>query len=268
MIYFTTTYPKHPKFSQTISRDNILGEFSKAMKDLMNRSGAQGTISTTTTLINAMDLLDDKKNLSTSKSEIAVQILKVAKENAGKNVAIKEILDRYKASPFGYDPIMTEFIIAVLTFNGEIALKAKGGKTISSSDVDDVFKSGLEAFENILYLTLESDFDIQPVSLCSQHWAWILMQLKKCGCLQNAMRQSRNSEQNISRLKSRFLLSTPSGGRCRYLHLGSINIDTLKTKQEKLEADLPLDDFEKVKTPNDLKRIVYDLVASQRSEIR
>jgi len=256
--YFTTTYPKHPKFSQTISRDNILGEFSKALKDLMNRSGAQGTISTTTTLINAMDLLDDKKNLSTSKSEIAVQILKVAKENAGKNVAIKEILDRYKASPFGYDPIMTEFIIAVLTFNGEIALKAKGGKTISSSDVDDVFKSGLEAFENILYLTLESDFDIQPVITLFTTLGVDSDAIKK-------MRVSAKRNEAIQEFRTKYLqikeqvsVIDTKLGTMSLSAFGILNIDTLKTKQEKLKADLPLDDFEKVKTPNDLKRIVYD----------
>jgi len=257
--YFTLTYPKHPRFSQTISRDNILGEFSRAMRDLIDRSGVQGTVSTTTALINAIDLLDDNKNLSTSKSEVAFLILKVAKENAGKNVAIKEILDHYRASPYGYDPIITEFIIGVLTFNGEIALKAKGGKTISSSDIDDVFKGGLEAFENILYLTLESDFDIQPIITLFTTLGIDSDTVKK-------MRVSAKRNEAIQEFRAKYLeikeqisvidtkLATMSLSAC-----GILNIETLKIKHEKVKAGFPLDDFEKVKTPNDLKRIIYDL---------
>lgn len=256
--YFSATYPKHPKFSQTISRDNIHGEFSKAMKDLINRSGTQGTISTTTTLVNAMDLLDDRKNLSTSKSEVAGQILKVARENAGKNIAIKEILDRYKVDPYGYDPIMTQFILAVLTFNGEIALKAKGGKTISSSDVDDVFKSGLEAFENILYLTLESDFDIQPVitlfttlGIHSDALKKLRVSAKRSEAIQEFRTKYLLIKEQVSTIDTKLATMSLSA-------FGILNIDTLKKKHEEVKAGLPLDDFEKVKTPNDLKRIVYD----------
>ncbi len=256
--YFTTTYPKHPKFSQTISRDNILGEFSKALKDLITRSGTQGTISTTTTLINAMDLLDDKKNLSTSKSEVAIQIIKAAKDNPGINVPINELLNRYKTSPYGYDPIMTEFIIAVLTFNGEIALKAKGGKTISSSDVDDVFKSGLEAFENILYLTLESDFDIQPVitlfttlDIDSEAIKKLRVSAKRNEAIQEFRTKYLQIKEQVSFIDNK--LSTMSLSAFEIL-----NIDTLKKKHEEVKEGLPLDDFEKVKTPNDLKRVVYD----------
>ena len=33
--FFTSKYPQHPRFLQAISRDNIKGEFSSALKDII-----------------------------------------------------------------------------------------------------------------------------------------------------------------------------------------------------------------------------------------
>jgi hypothetical protein len=58
---------------------------------------------------------------------------------------------------------MTAFVIVMLTYNGEISLRAAGGKVISSSEVRDVFGTGLDAFENIRYLAMESEISPEPL---------------------------------------------------------------------------------------------------------
>lgn len=255
--YFTETYPNHPKFSQAITRDNITGEFSSAMNNLITQSGPQTTLfGNSKSILNALDLLDEGGRFSTSASEVARSIMETAKEQTGKNVKVNEFISRFKEAPYGYDHVMTEFVLAALTYNGEIALKAAGGKTITSSEVADVFKSGIEAFENIKYLTLESEFDIQPV----------ISLFTAIGVDENTAKKLRVSSKRgdaIQDFRSRYLEMRESFDYVQNklgtlsLHLsGIVDIDGLKDKHSIL-ASIPITDFEKVKTPTDLKKIIY-----------
>jgi len=256
--YFDQRYPKHPKFAQQITRDNIKGEFSRILMDLATRAGTEASlVSNTTSLLNAMDLMDERENLSTARSEVASAILQEAKEKAGQNVPVQGFVDRFVDTPYGYDPVMIWFVMGVLTFNGEIALKARGGKTITSSEVDEVFKSGLDAFENILYLTLESEFNIQPVIS-------LFTALGISGESGRKLRLSAKRSEAIQAFRTRYL---KIGEQIKFvkrmlesMSLSSwslLDIDVLK-KRHDLLSEIPLDDFERVRTPNDLKRIVYD----------
>lgn len=255
--YFNEEYPKHPKFSQAITGDNIIGEFSSALNNLISQSGSQTTLfGNSRSILNALDLLDDGGHFSTSTSEVARSIMEAAKEGTGKNIKVDEFISRFSETPYGYDPVMTEFILVVLTYNGEIALKAVGGKTISSSEVADVFKSGIEAFENIKYLTLESEFDIQPV----------ISLFTVIGVDQSTAKKLRVSSRRsdaIQDFRSRYLkiredleyvknkLSTLS-----LQHASIVDVEGLNEKHEMLSS-IPITDFEKVKTPTNLKTIIY-----------
>jgi energy-coupling factor transporter ATP-binding protein EcfA2 len=252
--YFNKEYPKHPKFSQAITGDNIIGEFSNALKNLISQQTT--LVGNSKSILNALDLLDDGGHFSTSTSEVARSIMEAAKAEPGKNIKVDDFISSFSKAPYGYDPVMTEFILAVLTFNGEIALKATGGKTISSSEVADVFKSGIEAFENIKYLTLESEFDIQPV----------ISLFKAIGVDQNTankLRVSSKRSEAIQDFRSRYLKINEeleySNNKLRNLSLqrsGVVDIEGLKKKHEVLST-IPVSDFEKVKTPTDLKKIIY-----------
>jgi hypothetical protein len=135
--YFNNEYKKHPKFSQAITRENIIGEFSSGLNNLIS---SQTTLSgNSKSILNALDLLDNGGHFSTSTSEVAKSIMDVAKAEIGKNVKVDELISRFNDAPYGYDPVMTQFVILALTYNGEIALKAAGGKTIASSEMVDVF---------------------------------------------------------------------------------------------------------------------------------
>ncbi len=255
--YFNNEYKKHPKFSQAITRENITGEFSSALNNLISQSGSQTTLfGNSKSILNALDLLDNGGHFSTSTSEVAKSIMDITKAEPGKNINVKDLIPRFSKAPYGYDPVMTQFVILALTYNGEIALKAVGGKTITSSEMVDVFKSGMEAFENIKYLTLESPFDIQPV----------ISLFTAIGMEQDTAKKLRVSSRRseaIQDFRSGYLKINEeleySNNKLSALSLHQsiiVDIDGLKEKH-KLLSNIPIKEFEMVKTPTDLKKIIY-----------
>lgn len=253
--YFSKKYPKHPKFAQTITSENISGEFSSAIKEVINKSGTQSMFSSARSILNALNLADDSGSLSTTNSEVAKQIVETAKKNEGKNVDVKEVLAQFEGGPYGYHKVMTEFILAVLTYNGEIALKATGGKTITSSEVEEVFLSGLDAFENIKYLTLEGDFDIQPVINLFNALQLTPAKLRVSSKRGEAVQEFRTKYLEI---KDQFDFVQKKLEHLSLYESGIIDIEGLKRKHDALNA-FTFSDFEKVKTPNDLKKICYSV---------
>ncbi|OCZ54246.1 DUF6079 family protein [Dehalobacter sp. TeCB1] len=253
--YYEVVYPKHPRFSQIISRDNIEGEFSSAIKDIINRSGVQSLFGGSKAILNALELVDHGGQLNTGQSEVVVTILQEAKAQQGKNVDVETIINKLAQAQYGYHPIITKFIIVLLTYNGELALKATGGKTISSAEVSEVFSSGLDAFTNIKYFFIESDINPQP-----------LMELfTAIGIPAQAakLRISSKRGEAVQDFRSRYLdlqaqceQAEQRLGTIALYHKDIIDISGLKTKQETLK-NIPLTDFAEVKTPTDLKKIIY-----------
>ena len=255
--YFTEEYPKHPKFSQAITKDNIIGEFSTAINNLISHSGTQTTLfGNTKSILNALDLLDDGGHFSTSTSEVVRSIIEAAKEQTGKNLDADKFISKFELAPYGYDPVMTEFVLLALTYNGEIVLKAAGGKTITSSEVADVFKSGIEAFENIKYLTLESEFNIQPVirlftaiGVDESTAKKLRVSSKRGGAIQDFRSRYLKIQEDLEYVQNKL-------GILSLQQSGVVDIDGLKEKHD-MVTTIPITDFEKVKTPIDLKKIIY-----------
>jgi len=255
--YFNNKYKKHPKFTQMITRDNILGEFGAAIKEIIGKSSVKSLFSSSKSILNALNLLDEQGNLATGSSEVASQIVDTAKANNGKNVDVNEISARYKASPYGYDNWMTAFVIVILTYNGEITLKAAGGKVISSSEVGETFGTALNAFESIKYLTIESDFNPLPV----------IQLMKAIGIdpsLAAKMRVTSKRGEVVQDFRTRYLeLKEQIDFAQKKLDVlslyssGLIDIDGLKARHDCLSI-IPLADFDKVKAPSDFKHVVYD----------
>ncbi|NSW83904.1 MAG: hypothetical protein HPY90_11660 [Syntrophothermus sp.] len=255
--YFTQKYPKHPRFTQLITRDNIKGEFGAAVKEILGKGNIQSVFSGTKSILNALDLLDARGNLSTATSEVAVEILETARAAAGKVVAVEDILNRFREPPYGYDRWMTAFIMIILTYNGEITLRAAGGTLIGSSEVYDTFAAGLEAFESIKYLAIESDFNPQPV----------INLMQAIGIdpgIAAKMRVTARRGEAVQDFRTRYLEIKEQMDfvqkKLEALALndaGLIDIDGLKRYHQNLQ-DIPLGSFEQVKTPNDFKKVVYD----------
>ncbi|MFC1930694.1 DUF6079 family protein [Chloroflexota bacterium] len=252
--YFNKRYPKHPKFAQAITSDNIHGEFSSAIKEVVIKTGTQSMFSTARQLLNAFNLVDESGNLSTGNSEVAKKIVDVAKKSEGKNVDVKDIITMFETTPYGYHQLMTDFILSVLTFNGEIALKAAGGKTITSSEMEEVFKSGLNAFENIKYVVIEGDFDIQPIinlfNVLQLNPARLRVSSKRGEAVQEFRAKYLEIREQVDFVQNKL-------ENMSLFESGTVDIEGLKKKHDILDT-IPLSDFENIKTPNDLKKIIYD----------
>ena len=252
--FFTSKYPEHPRFKQAISQDNIKGEFSSALKDMIAKGDFLELYSNTRSILDALDLVDKKGNISTTKSKVAIRIRQLARDNRGKNIDIKTIVDEFSHPPFGYDPMMTAFVFILLTYNGEINLKAAGGKTISSSEVAEVFGSGIDAFTNVRYFTLESDFDIQPV----------IDLFHALDLAPDKLRASVKRGVAVQQFRTRYLEMVEQidtiNNRLAKLSLYEgvpLDLEGLKTYHLQVET-IPLDDFEQVRTPADFKKVVYE----------
>ncbi len=255
--YFESRYPQHPRFTQQISRDNIRGEFSQAVKDILSRNGIQNVFSNSRSILGALELLDEEGNLCTTRSDVVARIMEEARANPGKSIDVQKFVEKFAAKPYGYDRLMTAFVLVILCFNGEILLKAAGGKTITSADMGEVFGSGLDAFENIRYLMLEGDINPQPL-------IDLFIALGINPAVAAKLRVSSKRGEAVQDFRTRYLEIKE---QCDLVQKGLIKVNMnhgrvvdvagLKTLQDSLDK-IPLDDFDKVKSPADLKKIIYD----------
>ena len=141
----------------------------------------------------------------------------------------------------------------VATYSGEINLIKKGGGTITSSDLVDIFRSGLKAFESIPYATLETEFNPEPIIKLFR-----ALNLNE-GLIRNskdrikAVQEFRNKSLEIqSLIKSVKLDIQKIMGKSDSL----VNKEELESKIMELNA-IPLEDFLKVKRVNDFTKVAY-----------
>ncbi|MDD2585764.1 MAG: DUF6079 family protein [Syntrophomonadaceae bacterium] len=253
---FESTYPKHPRFSQIISRDNIEGEFTSATKDFIHCNGVESLFGGSKSILSGLDLLDQEGELNTGESESVKIILQEARKQEGKNVDVTTILTKFAAAPYGYHPLMTKFILLVLTYNGEMALKAAGGRTITSSEIVEVFGSSLDAFDNIKYLFIESDINIQPliklftaIGIPVDQANKLKISSKRGEAVQDFLIRYIEMKEQLEQVQQRL-------GTMSLQYREVVDVSGLKARHEKLNH-IPMDDFAIIKTPADLKKIIY-----------
>ena len=253
---FNKRYPQHPRFTQQITRNNIKGEFNAALREVLQKNGVQALFANARSVLNALELIDAEGNLSTAGSPVTQEIIQIARDHQGANVDVTELLERFSGEPYGYDHLMTAFVIVMLTYNGEISLRAAGGKVISSSEVRDLFGTGLEAFENIRYLALESEISPEPLIK-------LFTALEISPDITGKLRATGKRGEAVQGFRTRYLELQEQLDYARQkfesisLHHGAIlDIDGLKERHE-IVAALPLEEFARVKTPADLRKILY-----------
>ena len=254
--YFEKRYPQHPRFTQQITRENIEGEFNAALREIFQKNGVQDLFANAKSVLNALELIDEDGHLSTTRSAVAREVIQIARENQGANVDVAKLWQRFADKPYGYDPLMIAFVLVILTYNGEISLRAAGGKVISSSEVRDVFRTGLEAFENIRYLALESE--ISPELLIKLFTA-----LGISTDISGKLRSVSKRGEAVQGFRSHYLALKEQHDYVNQkfesvsLHHGTLlDIDGLKERHGIVE-ELPWDEFARVRTPADLRKIIY-----------
>lgn len=251
--YFNSKYKNYPKFLTQISFESIQGLVEEGIKELIQK-GEKNLFSNTENILLSLNLLDTSKDIDTSNSLYAQIILEELEQNKGKNVKIDNLVDKLKSEPIGLNPEIMYLVLVVLTYNGEINLKKKGGITITSSDLSDIFKVGLKAFNQIPYATLETEFPVDSIIKlfkalelnpglirnpkdrikAVQEFRTKILEI------QNQLKFIKNNMSDISSKPSQF-----------------IEINSLSQELEKLD-EIPIEGLLKVKSVNDFKKVEYD----------
>jgi len=250
--YFTSNYPKYPKFFNLLSYDNIKGEVETTISELLQK-GEKTLFSNAKNIMTSLDIIDLDGNIDTTSALFAKVILEELEKNKGKNVKIDTLIDKLRSQPFGLDTKLTQLILAVLTYNGEINLKKRGGGTITSSDLSAVFKSGLDAFKDIPYAMLETEFPIDA----------IVKLFRALDLNPGLVRNPKDRTKAVQDFRGKALeIKEALDSLNRAVQDISskpdpiISTDALSENIDEF-SDFPIDDFLKVKTVNDFKKVEY-----------
>lgn len=140
-----------------------------------------------------------------------------------------------------------------MTYNGEISMKIQGGRVVSSSEVENHFSNGISGFQNIKYIALESEINLQLIINLFTILGLSASEVRNIGKRINAVQSFRAKYLEV---KENYNLISSKLNHISFSESGTIDIDGLKKKHEIL-SQIPFDDFEKVKTPSDFKKISY-----------
>lgn len=248
--YFTEKYPKYPKFLNQLAYNNIKGEVEDTITSLTQK-GESALFSNTKNMLVALGLLNIDGYIDTSTSIYSTRITEKLRENKGKNVSVDELIERLSISPFGLDKELIQLILVVLTYNGEINLRKKGGGTITSSDLAFIFKSGLRTFENIPYAIIDEGPNIEKLSKLFRALdlnPGLIRDKKEISkALQEFRTKTLEIKEDIDIINNAFseisLKPNPL-----------INLSELEEKIVEI-GEFPLEELYSVKTANDFKKI-------------
>jgi hypothetical protein len=251
--YFSSTYPKYPKFLNQISYENIKGEIETTINELLSKS-ERNLFSNAKNILSSLDLMDIDGNIDTANSLYVKVIVEELEKNKGKNVKIDDIIEKLQKTPFGLDVEVIYLVFVVLTYNGEINLRKRGGGTITSSDLKDVFNIGINAFRDIPYATLETEFPIDSViklfRALKLNQGYVRNIKDRTKAVQEFRKKALELKENLDYIFRSFkeISSKPEP---------IIDKQELTKKIEELDA-FPIDDFLEIKTVNDFRKVEYD----------
>lgn len=251
--YFNSKYPKYPKFLTEISYQNITGTVEDTINGLIKKS-LSNMFSTTKNLLSSLNLIDAGGDIDTSNSFYANIILNQLNHQQGKNVKIEDLVEKLNSTPFGLDKQMSLLVLIVLTYNGEINLIHRKGNSITSSDLGDVFKKGLKTFKNIPYAKLETEFPMKPIiklfKALNLNHGLVRNPKDRTKAVQEFKKKVLTIKNNIDSIKKdlNYIIKKPRS---------PVQLEDIEEKINKMNM-LPLDDFLKVNTVNDFKKVEFN----------
>lgn len=246
--YFGRKYKKHPTFGQRISAQNIGGTVASVIRDITSRGLSELGLQSLN-ILKSLDLVEGA-SIETTRSEFVKRILDMLEKAGGKNVSTENIVQELGKPHYGLPREIVYLLLSVLLFNGEVVFVEKGGKRVYASDFSEVFKRGLEYFNEVRYILPEEEVPIQLVNTIFD-----ALQLQK-GLVRNkktwpdALRSFRERviemKNDIQEIRDSFQRLQDD----RHLPL-----EDLRGLIAQLE-DLPLDELEKVRNSlADFKRL-------------
>ena len=250
---FSTEYPKYPKFLNRIAYDNIKGEVDSTLSELIQK-GEKSLFSSAKNILSALNLIDIDGNIDITTSIYAKVILDELEKNKGKNVKIDDLVNKLAAKPFGMDKEMILLVVSVLTYNGMLILKKKGGGAVVASDLRDVLKKGVGEYRDIPYATLETEFPVEAASRLFRalelNPGLVSNSKDRTKAVQEFRTKALEIKENLGKIERGIQdISTRQNP--------IIDTEKLSEKVKELEQ-IPIEDFLEVKTVSDFKKVEYD----------
>lgn len=257
---FNEQYPLHPQFLNRLSPENIQGEVERTIKEIL-KTGEKITVSNAQNLLLSLELLDNDNYLDTSKSKYIKVILDELTENEGKNVKVHMLVEKLATKPFGLQKELTLLLLIVLTHNGEANLKQRGGRTITASDLEQFFSTGIKNFKEVPYIMLETDFPVEE----------IIRLFKVLDLNPGLIRQKKERPEAVRWFKNRILeikekIVEIDGmlDKIKSKPDDFIEINKLLQKREGIEKSLPMNTFLQVNTVTDFQKVVLKEIEIER----
>jgi hypothetical protein len=250
---FNDKYPEYPALVNRLWPDNIQGEVERAMNDIFT-GGERVVVSNSQNLLKSLELLDNDNFLDTSKSKYVKVIMKQLEGNEGKNIKIEDLINILSDKPFGLNEELVYLILIVLTYNGEINMKQRGGRTLTSSDLKQFFSTGLAKFKDVPYVSLETEFPVESIIKLFKILDLPVGLVRQKNDRPKALKEFKNEviklQQKIDKVENQLerLKNKPN----EYL-----DITPVLRKREGLD-NIPMNRFNLVNTINDFKEVVFD----------
>ena len=148
-------YPEYPKFKSDskLSSKNIEGTLNSVLNEISLNTNLSNFDLKSKRILSPLELLkDDSMDVNNSKY---TSIILDRVESTYKNIPIQEIVELFELKPYGIQKEITFLLLAILLRTGNIMISNKNGKSFSSSDFSELFKSGLKVFNDLKYIKQE-----------------------------------------------------------------------------------------------------------------
>lgn len=160
---FSDKYKDYPKFTHQLSNQNIKNQLEALIK-FVSKNGINSNLSQIDKgYLRSLDVIDISGNINTENSIYTSTIINILKDKAGQNVSVDEIIKILSNTGFGLQNEIIYLLLVVLTSISEINMKQRGGIEVTASELEEVFKNGFKAFENIPYIMLEDTIPYQKI---------------------------------------------------------------------------------------------------------
>ncbi|ADQ40167.1 hypothetical protein Calkr_0623 [Caldicellulosiruptor acetigenus I77R1B] len=159
--HFSNLYPEYPKFSITVTRNNL----SELTKQVLNYIAGKKT-DTAAKILDAFGLLENER-ITTKKSPYAKYFADlVAKLPPGKVINRNEIFEKWYSEEdvdkrFKFEPNFVVMILAALIYTGDIVLIGEQGKEYNAGNLDKLASTNLVNLINFKYITRPKEIPIK-----------------------------------------------------------------------------------------------------------
>jgi len=158
---FADRYPKYPTFRTLVTAANLEGEVTRALQAL-DRVAVQQLELNARGYLESFGAMQEGR-FTAGASEACQVILAHLQADTSKMTSVEALLNLLVRTPWGLPKELVYLLLGALLFNGYVIFVQQGGKRLHAGEISPMLKQGLAFFEQIKYLELDKDIDVEGV---------------------------------------------------------------------------------------------------------